>query len=138
MDIWVGTGVWAGWKITTDHIASKDGHPVLVDPDGEAYNPDEIVSFNDVMTASEAALKWDIGKSSVRNNALAGKFLMSEARLSEKNWLVTRKGMNRVFRKKFSMEIQKKKNPSPSLELRISEIENELKVLKEKFLSDEK
>ncbi len=39
---WTGTGVWAGWRLTTDHAASNHGQPVLVDPDGKAYGPGDI------------------------------------------------------------------------------------------------
>lgn len=41
-DQWTGQGVWAGWRITTDHAASSYGQPVLVDPDGNAYGPADI------------------------------------------------------------------------------------------------
>lgn len=41
-DIWTGTGIWEGWRITTDHPASSYGQPVLVDPDGNAYGPGDI------------------------------------------------------------------------------------------------
>ncbi|MEK8128635.1 AsnC family protein [Paenibacillus filicis] len=39
---WVGAGVWAGWRLTTDHPASSYGQPVLVDPDGRSYGPDDV------------------------------------------------------------------------------------------------
>jgi len=97
MDIWNGTGTWEGWKITTGHSKTNNGQPVLIDPDGVAYGPDDIVSFDNVMTGPEAATKWNIGKSTVRNNAALGKFLPSEARQSEKGWVITSKGMRRVF-----------------------------------------
>ena len=96
-DIWQGAGIWTGWKITTDNPASSNGQPVLVDPDGIVYGPDDIISFAHVMTAPEAAIKWNIPKSTVRNNAAAGKFLPTEARQGEKTWIITRKGMLRVF-----------------------------------------
>jgi hypothetical protein len=41
-DIWIGTGIWAGWRLTTDHSSSSYGQPVLVDPDGNAYGPGDI------------------------------------------------------------------------------------------------
>jgi hypothetical protein len=41
-DIWTGSGVWAGWRLTTDHAASSYGQPVLIDPDGRAYGPGDI------------------------------------------------------------------------------------------------
>lgn len=42
MDKWTGEGIWAGWRITTDHAASSYGQPVLIDPDGNAYGPGDI------------------------------------------------------------------------------------------------
>lgn len=41
-DIWTGTGIWAGWRLTTDHAASSYGQPVLVSPDGRAFGPGDI------------------------------------------------------------------------------------------------
>jgi len=41
-DIWVGTGVWKGWRLTTAHAASSHGQPVLVAPDGTPYGPGDI------------------------------------------------------------------------------------------------
>lgn len=43
-DIWQGTGIWQGWRLTKDHAASSHNQPVLVDPDGKAYGPGDIVS----------------------------------------------------------------------------------------------
>lgn len=42
MDEWTGKGIWAGWRITTDHAASSYGQPVLVSPDGRAFGPGDI------------------------------------------------------------------------------------------------
>jgi len=39
---WIGTGIWKGWRLTTDHSSSSYGQPVLVDPDGNAYGPGDI------------------------------------------------------------------------------------------------
>lgn len=44
MDIWTGTGIWSGWRLTTNHSASSYNQPVLVDPDGKAYAPDDILA----------------------------------------------------------------------------------------------
>lgn len=41
-DIWTGSDIWEGWILTTDHATSSYGQPVLVDPDGNAYGPDDI------------------------------------------------------------------------------------------------
>ncbi len=43
-DLWVGSGVWAGWRLTTSHAASSYGQPVLVRPDGQALGPGDILS----------------------------------------------------------------------------------------------
>lgn len=58
-DIWTGAGPWQGWRLTTDHAASSYGQPVLVDPQGCAYGPGDIISRHLVGT-SEAAkiLGW--------------------------------------------------------------------------------
>ncbi|MGO0058669.1 DUF3653 domain-containing protein [Brevibacillus fluminis] len=42
MDIWTGTGIWDGWRLTTDHSASSYNQPVLVSPDGRAFGPGDI------------------------------------------------------------------------------------------------
>lgn len=41
-DIWNGSGIWSGWKLTTDHPSSSYGQPVLVDPQGNPYGPGDI------------------------------------------------------------------------------------------------
>lgn len=41
-DIWTGSGIWEGWRLTTDHAASSYGKPVLVSPTGRAYGPGDI------------------------------------------------------------------------------------------------
>ncbi|MFW5434375.1 DUF3653 domain-containing protein [Paenibacillus apiarius] len=41
-DIWAGTGIWQGWRLTTDHAASSRNQPVLVSPDGRAFGPGDI------------------------------------------------------------------------------------------------
>jgi hypothetical protein len=41
-DLWVGTGPWQGWRLTTAHSASSDGQPVLVRPDGMALGPGDV------------------------------------------------------------------------------------------------
>ena len=42
MDIWTGSGIWSGWRLTTDHSASSYNQPVLVSPDGRAFGPGDI------------------------------------------------------------------------------------------------
>jgi hypothetical protein len=96
-DIWQGTGAWQGWRLTTDHPASSYGQPVLVSPDGIPFGPGDIVAFSEVMTGPEAAEKWGVGESTIRNYANAGQFLPSEARRAGRSWLITKKGMSRVF-----------------------------------------
>ena len=33
-DLWIGIGVWKGWRLTTAHSLSSHGQPVFVGPDG--------------------------------------------------------------------------------------------------------
>ena len=53
--------------------------------------------LDQVFTGPEAATKWGLAESTVRNAAAAGKFESYEARRTGKNWLITREGMQRVF-----------------------------------------
>ncbi len=41
-DLWVGTGNWRGWRLTTGHSAASYGEPVLVRPDGSALGPGDL------------------------------------------------------------------------------------------------
>ena len=50
-----------------------------------------------VMTFPEACKRWNLGESTLRKAALSGRFLENEARKSEKCWLVTRAGMERLY-----------------------------------------
>lgn len=50
-----------------------------------------------VFTAAEAAERWYLSVSTVRNACLAGRFLINEARKSGKTWLVTRAAMERLY-----------------------------------------
>ena len=52
-----------------------------------------------VMTFPEACKRWNLGESTLRKAALSGRFLENEARKSEKTWLVTRAGMERLYGK---------------------------------------
>jgi len=38
-DVWIGTGTWKGWRLTTAHSSSSYGQPVLVGPDGAGHLP---------------------------------------------------------------------------------------------------
>lgn len=58
MDIWTGDGIWAGWRLTTDHADSSYNQPVLVSPDGRAFGPGDIAG-----TFSRAALARSLGVS---------------------------------------------------------------------------
>ncbi|WP_188066581.1 helix-turn-helix domain-containing protein [Brevibacillus brevis] len=64
-DIWQGTGIWAGWRLTTDHAASSYNQPVLVSPDGRAFGPGDIAG-----TYSQADLAKALG---VSRPAIAGR-----------------------------------------------------------------
>jgi len=41
-DLWVGSGIWSGWRVTTSHSTSSYGQPVLVRPNGQALGPGDI------------------------------------------------------------------------------------------------
>ena len=41
-DIWVGAGIWKGWRLTTAHSAASHGQPVLVGPDGAGRGPGDL------------------------------------------------------------------------------------------------
>ena len=58
MDIWIGSGVWQGWRLTTDHSASSYNQPVLVNPSGQAFGPGDILG--EIVGLAEAAdiLEW--------------------------------------------------------------------------------
>ena len=44
------------WKLTTNHPSSSYGKPVLVDDDGEAYGPCDLILTEDgVISAAELA-----------------------------------------------------------------------------------
>ena len=58
-----------------------------------------------VMTFPEACKRWNLGESTLRKAALSGRFLESEARKSEKTWLVTYAGMERLYGKEPKKEI---------------------------------
>ncbi|MDC0764879.1 AsnC family protein [Brevibacillus sp. AG] len=57
-DMWQGTGIWAGWRLTTDHSASSYNQLVLVSPDGRAFGPGDITG-----TYSQADLAKALGVS---------------------------------------------------------------------------
>jgi len=50
-----------------------------------------------VMTFPEACKRWNLGESTLRKAARSGRFLEDELRKSEKTWLVTRSGMERLY-----------------------------------------
>ena len=52
-----------------------------------------------VMTFPEACKRWNLGESTLRKAARCGRFLENEARKSEKTWLVTYAGMERLYGK---------------------------------------
>ena len=55
--------------------------------------------IQEVMTFPEACKRWNLGESTLRKAALSGRFLEDEVRKSEKCWLVTRAGMERLYGK---------------------------------------
>jgi len=52
-----------------------------------------------VMTFPEACKRWNLGESTLRKAARSGRFTEDEARKSEKTWLVTYAGMERLYGK---------------------------------------
>lgn len=67
---WVGSGIWEGWRITTDPPSSSHRQPVLVSPDGSAFVPRDILRD---WGADEAAERWRLAESTVRNLCADGK-----------------------------------------------------------------
>ena len=61
--------------------------------------------LKNVMTFPEACKRWNLGESTLRKAALSGRFLENEARKSEKTWLVTYAGMERLYGKEPEKEI---------------------------------
>jgi hypothetical protein len=51
----------------------------------------------DIMTISEAAKEWGLDVSTLRYACIKDKFTDKEARKSEGTWLITRRGMKRVY-----------------------------------------
>lgn len=98
-NIWEGTEDWEGWILTTEYPASRYGQPVLVSPDGTIYGPGDIISLCDIYSGPEAAEKWGVGESTVRNYAAQGKFLSNEIIRLKRDWGITRQGMIRLFGK---------------------------------------
>lgn len=98
-DLWKGADNWAGWRVTTDHASASYGQPVLVSPDGIAYEPEDITSLDEVYSSSNAAAKWGVNESTLQNYATQGKFFPSEIKQLNRDWIITRRGMQRLFDK---------------------------------------
>lgn len=47
LNLWTGHGIWQGWSIRKHYEKCKFGESVLVDPNGNAYYPDDIISLKD-------------------------------------------------------------------------------------------
>lgn len=50
-----------------------------------------------VLTAADAAEKWQLAANTVRNACLAGRFAADEAKKSGGTWLVTISGMEKLY-----------------------------------------
>lgn len=63
---WNGTGIWQGWRLTTDHSASSYNQPVLVNPSGVAAGPADI-TIGPLVGLAEAStiLGWSKQQTSV-------------------------------------------------------------------------
>ncbi len=59
----------------------------------------QLLAFEHIMTFPEAEKRWNLGTSTLRKAARSGRFSECEARKSEKTWLVTRSGMERLYGK---------------------------------------
>lgn len=98
-DLWIGADAWNGWKVTTEHDSSSYGQPVLVSPDGIAYEPGDITSLDEVYSGPNAANKWGVNESTLQDYATQGKFYPSEIKYLNRDWIITRHGMQRLFEK---------------------------------------
>lgn len=98
-DLWNGTDAWAGWKVTTDHDSSSYGQPVLVSPAGTTYEPGDITSLDEVFSGSNAANEWGVNEATLKDYAAQGKFYPNEIKYLDPEWVVTRHGMDRLFKK---------------------------------------
>ena len=95
-DLWTGTGEWEGWKITK----SDNGQQVLLNPEGESFGPNDILRLVDVFTVPEAATVWEgVTEPTLKRYLAEGRFRWNEARKGRGTWLLTRQGMNRIFKK---------------------------------------
>ena len=101
-NIWVGTGIWDGWMLTSDHPMSVDNQPVLVNPQGDAFYPDDIIKLKDIVTPPIAAdeMDGDVSVASIKRYLALGRFTEKEAVKLKGSWLITRQGIDRVFGKK--------------------------------------
>lgn len=57
--------------------------------------------LNQVLTFSEAAHKYNLGKSTLRKNLNYNRYLEGEVRLSEGTWLITELAIKRLYPKKY-------------------------------------
>lgn len=97
-DIWQGSGIWEGWRLTTNHSSSSYGQPVIVNPQGKAFGPTDIIRLDDVRTVPEAAEEWHkVTEPTLKRHLAGGRFTANEARKAKGNWLITRQGMHRVL-----------------------------------------
>lgn len=92
MNEWTGTGVWSGWRLTTDHAASSYNQPVLVDPDGNAFGPGDINSVHQVVTVSEAASILGVTPRHVQRMCKSG---ILTSRYADGIWLILRSSLPR-------------------------------------------
>lgn len=64
-----------------------------------------MIKLSDILSIPEASEQYGLSVDIIKRYAREGKFLPTEARKMGKNWIVTRQGVERVFR-------QNKKGPS--------------------------
>lgn len=80
-------------KVTID-IYPDDSGEIIAEIEG--IEPAQVSPLHSVYTSREAAAMWGLSINTVTQWANRGKFLPSEARKSEKVWVVTHAGMVRL------------------------------------------
>lgn len=72
---------------------------IFYDEEGGIIADEGRKALDSVLTVSEAAELFKIDVSTIRKACITGRFMPYECRKSGSTWLVTRDGMNRVFRR---------------------------------------
>jgi hypothetical protein len=51
INLWTGKGIWEGWRITKYYEHCKFGESILIDPEGNTYSPEDIISNKNISEA---------------------------------------------------------------------------------------